>query len=235
MIDDERFKLRFGPYKTPRFSYGATVQCEVWGEVQIVGQSDGRLPWPLGRRKGTSSRASLIVYKGLAKAVSKEANQAICHWWGVCPTTVWKWRKALGVPTNNEGTTQLRSEYFQEDWAKEAQKKAVSKARDPQRRAKIAAARRGKKRPPHVIEALRRANTGRKLGKAHRQKMSEAHKKRGTRPPWLNAPWTPEEDELLRTLPPKEVAKRTGRTMPAVLNRRHKLKLPDGRRRRAKT
>ena len=76
MIDNERFKLRFGPYKTPRFSYGATVQCEVWGEVQIVGQSDGRIPWPRGRRKGTRSRASLIVYKGLAKAVSKEANQA---------------------------------------------------------------------------------------------------------------------------------------------------------------
>ena len=77
----------------------------------------------------------------------------------------------------------------------------MAKARDPQRRAKIAAAKRGKKRPKHVIEAMRRANLGNPLTKETRRKMSEAHRKRGTRPPWLNAAWTPEEDDLLRSLP----------------------------------
>jgi hypothetical protein len=41
-------------------------------------------------------------------------------------------------------------------------------------------------------------------------------------------PWTPREDELLRTLPPAEAARRTGRTLLAVYVRCHELGLPDG-------
>ena len=37
------------------------------------------------------------------------------------------------------------------------------------------------------------------------------------------APWAPAEDELVRTLPPAEAAARTGRTLPAVYQRRHHL------------
>jgi len=58
-----------------------------------------------------------------------------------------------------------------------------AKARDPARRAKIAAARRGKPRPPEVIEAMRQANLGKKLSAETRAKMSAAHKARGTWPP----------------------------------------------------
>jgi hypothetical protein len=36
-------------------------------------------------------------------------------------------------------------------------------------------------------------------------------------------PWTPEEDRLLRALPPKDVARRTGRTLAAVYRRRRGL------------
>jgi hypothetical protein len=39
--DDERFKLRYGPYKTPRSKYGKKVQDEWRGEVKIVGLSAG--------------------------------------------------------------------------------------------------------------------------------------------------------------------------------------------------
>jgi hypothetical protein len=42
--EDERFKLRYGPYKTPRFKYGKKVQDEWRGEVTIVGLSAGRIP-----------------------------------------------------------------------------------------------------------------------------------------------------------------------------------------------
>jgi hypothetical protein len=45
-------------------------------------------------------------------------------------------------------------------------------------------------------------------------------------------PWTPEEDELVRTLPPAEAARRTGRSLAAVYQRRHVLGVPDGRLRR---
>jgi hypothetical protein len=61
--------------------------------------------------------------------------------------------------------------------------------------------------------------------------MSEAQKRR-----WQSVTneirWTPEQDELVRTLPIAEVMRKTGRTRYAVLGRRHRLRVPDGRRRR---
>ena len=39
-------------------------------------------------------------------------------------------------------------------------------------------------------------------------------------------PWTAREDELVRTIPPKGAAKRTGRSLAAVYNRRRVLGLP---------
>jgi hypothetical protein len=38
---------------------------------------------------------------------------------------------------------------------------------------------------------------------------------------WVS--WTPAEDELVWALPPAEAAERTGRTLPAVYQRRHEL------------
>src|SRR5262245_21587617 len=44
--------------------------------------------------------------------------------------------------------------------------------------------------------------------------------------------WSAEEDGLVRTLPPQEVADRTGRTLVAVWNRRRKLKFDTGEKER---
>src|SRR5262245_10094659 len=44
--------------------------------------------------------------------------------------------------------------------------------------------------------------------------------------PWH---WTAEEDEVVRTLLPKDAVARTGRTLVAVYSRRHDRKVPDGR------
>jgi hypothetical protein len=106
----------------------------------------------------------------------------------------------------------------------------VLKARDPERRRKIAEAKRGKPRPRHVIEAMRRARLGSHLTEETRSRMSEAHKRRGTLVPGTIL-WTPEEDELVKTLPVEEAAKRTGRSLSAVYARRWRLGVPDGRRR----
>jgi hypothetical protein len=59
--------------------------------------------------------------------------------------------------------------------------------------------------------------------------MSRTHRKRGTLVPGT-IPWTAEEDELVKTLPPEEATKRTGRSLKAVYKRRHRLGMPDGRR-----
>jgi hypothetical protein len=231
MLDSQRFKLRFGPYRTPRFKYGAKVMDEIRGQVVIVGVHDGPIPWPIGKRG--RSRA-LILYGELAKAVRQEANIAIQHWWNVRHSTVQKWRRALGVKHENAGTTELRREHFDQPWGHRARRLAWAKARDPARRAKIAASRRGKPRPPHVIAAMSQANLARKLPAEQRRKMSEAAKRRGARPPNAGRPWTPEEDALCRSLRPTEVVRRTGRTLQAVKWRRRVLGLPDGRARAAK-
>jgi hypothetical protein len=129
----------------------------------------------------------------------------------------------------------LRRDYCQEPWAKRARQKSYAKHRDPQRRAKIAAARRGKSRPRHVIEAMNDAWRGKSHTEEARRKMSDAQKRRGAWPPAAGRPWEPWEDELVRTLSRKEVASQTGRTVGAVTNRRQTLGLPDGRRREHKS
>src|SRR5262245_66686227 len=87
---------------------------------------------------------------------------------------------------------------------------------DPARCAKIAAAERGKRRPAHVGEVVAAAHRGTRHSEQTRRKMSEVHRLHGTRPPKVERPWTDREDELVRMLPAKQVAKRTGRTLQAV-------------------
>jgi hypothetical protein len=83
--DAERFRL-LDKYKTPRVRYGRKVLCEVCGELTISGLNDAPIPWPLG--KPDRGRHSVIVYKGLAKDVRRQSNQAVAPWWGVEMQTV---------------------------------------------------------------------------------------------------------------------------------------------------
>jgi hypothetical protein len=191
MDDAERFRL-IGKYRTPRFRIGRRVLCEVRGEVVITGMTDAPIPWPVG--KGGRGRHSLVVYEGLARAVRRESEQAICHWFGVRTTTAWKWRKSLGVEPTNEGTRRLFRDYTNEPWAVEARAKAHAKARDPERCRKIAEAKRGKPRPRHVIEAMRQARLGMRHTEDSRRRISEAQRRRGTLVPGTKV-WTAEEDE----------------------------------------
>jgi hypothetical protein len=228
MDDAERLRLWHGPYRPPRYGVGGRLVCAVRGFVEVVGTSHAPIPWPQARNHG---RPFLIVCGGLARAVRTEAAIAVAHWWGVTPLTVWTWRKALGVGATTPGTSRLRRAHALGPAGTAALAKAQAKARDPGRRAKIAAARRGKPRPRHVIEAMRAANLRRKHTDQTRRRMSEAHRQRGTRPPAAGRPWTAEEDALLRAgLPAAEVAGQTERTLTAVYKRRGQLGLPDGRR-----
>src|SRR5688572_13767989 len=106
--------------------------------------------------------------------------------------TVWKWRKALGVGASTEGTHRLRS-VVHADHLREARGLSPPTWDEPARRAKISEAKRGKPRPPHVAEAVRRAHTGTTASEETRKRMSEAHRRRGTLVPGTNV-WTPEED-----------------------------------------
>ncbi|MBC7855452.1 MAG: hypothetical protein IAF94_18645 [Pirellulaceae bacterium] len=134
----DRVHLHFGPYSPPRFKVGQEVQCAIRGKVTIYGVSKGRIPWPLHR---TAIRPSLVLYADLANAVRKESRVAVAHWWGVSQSTVKPWRLALGVPTFTPGALKLRAPLYA----------------NPKRGAKIAAAKRGKPRPPEVREKIRTA------------------------------------------------------------------------------
>jgi hypothetical protein len=74
----------------------------------------------------------------------------------VALSTVWTWRKALGVGANTEGTSRLRREHALEPAVRRGLERAWARAGDPARRAKIAAAKRGKSRPPAFEAAAHR-------------------------------------------------------------------------------
>ena len=180
------------------------------GDVRIVGLIDAPIPWPIGQ----NGRArSLVVFGALAKAVRREAAVAVACWWGRTPQTVTKCRKALEVEPLTDGTHQLRSEQGVEHAQAGGLDAARAKANNPERCAKIAVARWGKPRPRHVIEMIRRCRTGESESEDARRKMSAAQRQRGAWPPAAGRPWRNKEDELVRTRPPAEVVKRTGRTL----------------------
>jgi len=189
--------------------------------------TDAPIPWPIGKR---GRHKAIILYGALVKAVRRESSLAIQYWFGVGPFTVLKWRRALAVDRNTEGTSRLFSENSQTNPAViERLAKAHGKAQDPERRAKIAAAQRGKPRPASAMQAAWEASRGRKHTAEARAKMSVAQRRRGARPPKAGRAWTAEEDVLVRQLDPTEVVRRTGRTLQAVYSRRSVLGLNEGR------
>jgi len=136
-------------------TYGCYRDCD----VIVVGCSDGRIPWPLGRRRGSPARGP-IVYGGLARALQRESNQAISYWWDVTPGVVSKWRRALGIGHKTAGASRLRREYAKEEWFVVARARGQAKARDPERRRKLSEAFKGRTPLRHVIEAARKARLG---------------------------------------------------------------------------
>ena len=52
--------------------------------VKIVGLSDGKIQWPIGRPTTPKpGRDSLVIYHGLKRAIEQESNQGAVPWWGV--------------------------------------------------------------------------------------------------------------------------------------------------------
>jgi len=179
----------------------------VRGELKIVGISDARIPWPLA----TVARGekSLVVYDDLARAMYRESVTAICHWVGVHPVTVWKWRKVLGVPERNHGTRKLWEANTSAGTFWNGVKAGVAKARDPVRRAKLAAVHRGKRKMSDAVEKVRRSHIGTKRSAETCQKMRDAWKLRRKSKP-AGEPWKIWEDDLVRSVPVSEVMRWTG-------------------------
>jgi hypothetical protein len=229
MLDRDRFRLT-GRYVTPRVKVGTVLSCEYRDcDIIVVGYTDARKPWPVGRRKGTSAR-TLVIYGGLAEAVKRESNLAVCYWFGVTPQTVSDWRKALGVRSTNDGTFRLRSANTREPMARLALARATAKANNSERRRKQSEAQKGRKRPRHVIEAMRKGRKGKPQPPHVGQIIAARNRKlkaMGKVP--FGRIWTTEDDGIVREHPGTVAAQMLGRSLNSVYSRRLKLGLPDGR------
>jgi hypothetical protein len=153
-----------------------------------------------------------------AAAVRRESSAAVAYRWGVAKLTVTKWRRAPGVGPETAGTTRQRSAAAKP--RPDAVFFALQMSQTPVARKKRTATRRGKPTPPAVRVKIATALTGRTATAATRGKLSEIHKRRGTLPPKAKPLWVPWQDEAVRTKPPAEEARLTGRTVQAVYHRR---------------
>lgn len=151
-LDQSKPVLIAGPYIQPRVRVGTWLDDEIDGRLVVGGWTDAPLPWP--RRKKTG-RPSLILTGELARAVRIESVEAICYWWGIGPTKVWMWRKALGVGRVTDGTRQLLQD--RTGVPIEASARGRAAAATPEGRAKMAETKRGVPAPLAVRAGLLRA------------------------------------------------------------------------------
>lgn len=142
-------KLINGPYHPPACQICDWLDDAIDGRVQVGGWTDAPIPWP--RRKKTG-RHSPILCGDLVLAVQTESVEAVAHHWGVGPTTVWKWRKALGVDRITYGTRKLLQE--RTGVPPEAAALGRQKALTPEVRAKMSETKRGRPAPEATRAAL---------------------------------------------------------------------------------
>src|SRR6266566_3228369 len=136
MIDRERLKLLFGPYKAPRLRRRDRAFCLFRDcDVVITSWTDARISWPrcraLHHRRG---RPGLLVDTKLLRAIQTESEAAIVYWFGVSPFMVWKWRKAFGIGQwETEGSRRLH-QALSETGAAVLRDKPLSREQVEQRR-----------------------------------------------------------------------------------------------------
>lgn len=109
--------IRFGPYCTPRVTVGEEIQCEVRGMSTVHSWRDcGDIMWPLVIGNGPSpGRPAMALTGDLVRALQRESASAIAKYWSTSRQSVRRWRRALGVGRNTEGTSILLAEYGNPD------------------------------------------------------------------------------------------------------------------------
>src|SRR5262245_53037055 len=76
--DEERYRLVGGPYEPPFFK-GEFLVDEVRGKVRFAKYSNGRIPWPMIKRKGRGGSGGYVLCGDLLRALERESAAAICH------------------------------------------------------------------------------------------------------------------------------------------------------------
>jgi hypothetical protein len=232
VTDADRLRLLFGPYRAPAMKRGDRPFCLVRDyPVVVIGWSDARIPWPRCLSLDPPRQGcGLLIDEELARAIRHESAVAVAHWWGVHPSTVIHWRKALGVTrTNNEGSHRLVLGAIAE----------TLKARFGGGKGR--AGRRGSSPFPArgraavwapgevaLLGALSDAEVAQRTG---RSQAAVLKKREQLGRPAVTAEgvpnrskfWSAAEDEAVRNLSPEEAARVTGRTPKAVSHRKQFL------------
>jgi hypothetical protein len=234
IIDRDRVKLLFGPYKAPLLRRGDRAHCLFRdATVVITSWTDAPIPWPRCRAvDGPGGGSGLLVDEELARAVRHESAAAVMFWWGASHNAVGNSRRALGVGrTDNEGTARLVQAAAEK--GAEAAKARERTDEEGERRRQAAVERdQGQYLTPGYHGALWTAGdiallgtvpdeevarqTGRTAGVV-RQKREELLilNPAGNR-------WTAEAVALLGMMPDREVARRLGRSLQSVTQKRGK-------------
>jgi hypothetical protein len=153
MLDSERYRLLYGPYKPPKCRLGEKLFCEYRDrEVRVKRITDAPIQWPAARR---SYRQAPIVCGDLVRAIRTESEIAVAYHWGVRYFTFWKWRQALDVPRMTNGSRRLVIEYAAEKLSPEVRAKGRAAMARPDVRAKLSASKKGKPQHPNTIVACR--------------------------------------------------------------------------------
>ena len=105
--------------------------------------------------------------------MKRESSEAVACWWGITAQTVTIWRRVLKVGRYTEGTTALMSERLA-PVLERAREAARPTWYSPERGEKISAALKGRPKPRHVVEAMRKGRTGKPHDEQARAKMSQA-------------------------------------------------------------
>ena len=70
MLNLDRVKLLFGPYRSPRCKLGRTLRCQIRGSVKVRGLTDARITRPFTRNRIGSRRPVFIRYSSCAETSS---------------------------------------------------------------------------------------------------------------------------------------------------------------------
>lgn len=111
IAENELSVLIGGEFQPPPVKIGDVVYCEMRGDSLVTGWHDGtKISWPIGRPVGQKRCGwGLLLMGKLIPAVKRESSVSLQKYLGVSHQTIRIFRRALGVPAENEGTARLRS------------------------------------------------------------------------------------------------------------------------------
>lgn len=196
-----------GPYLPPIVGIGGWLKCELRGELQVGGYSNALIPWPIAVGKAKQ----LIICGDFIRALKTESREAVVFHFGFSRALISELRRKLGIERYTAGSYRLF-------------RRNIDLARTDEARAKISRALEGQEdhMTPEAREQLREIQKRPKT-QAWRERMARFWKKR-VATIGMPAKWTPEELELIGTIPDRDLARMLNRTLSSVKGKKFQLR-----------